>query len=55
MLDEEDLDILVTPLIDLDIINQSIKNGIRLILCKKSNIWDEAGKDKNKVKKLVIN
>lgn len=25
------------------------------ILCKKSNIWDEAGKDKNKVKKLVIN
>ena len=25
------------------------------ILCKKENIWDEAGKDKNKVKKLVIN
>lgn len=25
------------------------------VLCKKSNIWDEAGKDKNKVKKLVIN
>lgn len=25
------------------------------ILCKKQNIWDEPGKDKNKVKKLVIN
>ena len=25
------------------------------ILCKKENIWDEAGKDRKKVKKLVIN
>lgn len=25
------------------------------VLCKKDNIWDEAGKDKNKVKQLVIN
>jgi len=25
------------------------------ILCKKENIWDEAGKDKRKVKQLVIN
>ena len=25
------------------------------ILCDKKNMWDEAGKDKNKVKKLVIN